>query len=67
MVSDSIINSGVIKETTEYNGEKKPWELEPEDKTRIQKETSEIAQKHSEQVEQPKQEKVQQPIGDMEL
>lgn len=67
LVSDSIINSGVIKETTEHNGEKKPWELESEDKIRIQKETSEIAQKHSEQVEQPKQEKVQQPIGDMEL
>lgn len=32
--------------------EKKSWELEPEEKTRIQKETAKIAQKHREQQEQ---------------
>lgn len=35
--------------------EKKSWELEPEEKTRIQKETAKIAQKHREQKEQQKQ------------
>ena len=35
--------------------EKKSWELEPEEKTRIQKETAKIAQKHREQQEQQKQ------------
>ena len=57
----------MIKETTEHNGEKKPWELEPKKHKEIQQETVEIAQKHREQVEQPKQAPVQQPTGDMEL
>ena len=35
--------------------EKKSWELEPEEKARIQKETAKIAQKHREQQEQQKQ------------
>ena len=35
--------------------EKKSWELEPEEKTRIQKETAKIAQKHREQQKQQKQ------------
>ena len=35
--------------------EKKSWELEPEEKTRIQKETAKIAQKHREQKEQQRQ------------
>lgn len=39
--------------------EKKSWELEPEEKTRIQKETAKIAQKHREQQEQQKQVKNQ--------
>ena len=34
--------------------EKKSWELEPEEKTRIQKETAEIAKRHREQTEQQK-------------
>lgn len=38
--------------------EKKSWELEPEEKTRIQKETAEIAKRYREQEEQ----QVQQPI-----
>ena len=35
--------------------EKKSWELEPDEKTRIQKETAKIAQKHREKQEQQKQ------------
>lgn len=41
--------------------EKKSWELEPEEKTRIQKETAKIAQKHREQQEQQKQVQNQEP------
>lgn len=39
---------------------KKSWELEPEEKARIQKETVQIAQKHREQEEQSKQVTLQQ-------
>lgn len=35
--------------------EKKSWELEPEEKTRIQRETAEIARRHREQAEQQRQ------------
>lgn len=41
--------------------EKKSWKLEPEEKTRIQKETAKIAQKHREQQEQQKQVQNQEP------
>ena len=40
--------------------EKKSWELEPDEKARIQKETAQIAQKHREQEEQQKQVTLQQ-------
>lgn len=40
--------------------EKKSWELEPDEKARIQKETAQIAQKHREQEDQQKQVTLQQ-------
>lgn len=40
--------------------EKKSWELKPNEKARIQKETEQIAQKHREQEEQQKQVPIQQ-------
>ena len=40
--------------------EKKSWELESDEKARIQKETAQIAQKHREQEEQQKQVTIQQ-------
>ena len=40
--------------------EKKSWELEPDEKARIQKETAQIAQEHREQEEQQKQVPIQQ-------
>ena len=41
--------------TKTKTGEKKPWELEPEEKSRIQRESAEIARKHREQQEQQSQ------------
>lgn len=38
--------------TKTKTGEKKPWKLEPEEKSRIQRESAEIARKHREQQSQ---------------
>lgn len=56
LVFSSIINSEVIKETTEHNGEKKSWEVELEEKRKIQQETVEVAQKYCERGEHQKEE-----------
>lgn len=56
----SELDSSYQKQQTKINvfqpKEKKSWELEPEEKARIQKETAEIAKRHREQQEQQKQE-----------
>lgn len=43
------------KNTKNKTGEKKSWELEPDEKARIQRESAEIARKHREQQEQQSQ------------
>lgn len=48
-----------ISNTEQKVNEKKSWELEPEEKARIQKETAQIAEKYREQEEQQKQEPTQ--------
>lgn len=44
-----------ISKTEEKVHERKSWELAPEEKARVQRETDEILRKHSEQVEQQRQ------------
>lgn len=48
-----------ISNTEQKVNEKKSWELEPEEKARIQKEKAQIAEKYREQEEQQKQEPTQ--------
>lgn len=48
-----------ISNTEQKSMKKKSWELEPEEKARIQKETAQIAEKYREQEEQQKQEPTQ--------
>ena len=48
-----------ISNTEQKVNEKKSWELEPEEKARIQKETAQIAEKYRDQEEQQKQAPIQ--------
>ena len=56
----SIEDISIRMENYKKQREKKSWELEPEEKARIQKETAKIAQKYREQEEQQKQVPLQQ-------